>query len=286
VKLKNFLPTAIPLKELVKNSPVGEYETRIILEDLFGVKPTDFIDDKNFSRLNSYKFNKITTKISAGYPLQYAVGFTYFANSKIFVNESVLIPRPESEMVVELGKEFLSDRINEKTTIVDVGTGSGCIIISLKNNFLNRKNFEFFGVDVSNNALKTAQKNARENKAEIEFLKSDLLSSSKLPKRIDLILANLPYVDLSLQNPDLKYEPENAIYCANEGFHFIEDLIRQLPNRLSKNGLAVFEVGYNHTKNIQSIAKEFNQLKFSIQKDLNNYPRYLLVRFKKDMPLV
>lgn len=286
MKLKNFLAAKISLKELIKNSPLPYHETRIILRDVFGFDDSEIIKNPQISNQLLKKFNKMSSEIAAGYPLQYAIGFTYFLDAKINVNRDVLIPRPESEEIVELAREFLSERTREKTTIIDVGTGSGCISIALKKLFEQLTNFDFFAVDLSQKALKVAQKNATLNKTDIVFLKSDLLDNKNLPQRFDLITANLPYIDTISKITELRFEPDSALYCADEGFELIERLIRQLPQRLTKDGLAISEIGYNHTLKIQEIAKEMNQLKFSIQKDLNNHPRYLLVRPKKDMPLV
>lgn len=276
VKSKNFL-AQITILDLINKSPLSHNDSAIVLEDLFGFKRSE-IQDAKISNFKAKRFFKIANKINSGYPLQYAVGFTYFLNNKILLNNHVLIPRFETEQLVQIANDFLKDNQRNGGNVIDVGTGSGAIAIALD----KYSNYKYFASDVSPRALKIASRNAELNKTKINFVKSDLLGSNKLPKKFTLICANLPYIDESSQIADLRFEPKSALYCSDFGFDLISKLIHQLPQRLEANGMAIFEIGYNHQDKIIKLSKELNNLKFSIQKDLNDFPRYLIVRFKKD----
>lgn len=195
---------------------------------------------KNELRIENYANRRIKSE-----PLAYILGHKEFYGLDFKVNKHTLIPRPETELLVELVlKNNLTMKQFNKETIIDVGTGSGNIIISLAKSLEERskkKEIRFFGTDISSEALKIAKYNAKKNKLnkKIKFIKSDLLNSKKLQKKITMkqcgnvtIIANLPYLSKKIYNstkPDIKnYEPKSALYSPQGGLRHYEKLLRQI----------------------------------------------------------
>ena len=169
-------------------------------------------------------------------PIAYILGYKEFYGRKFTVSPSVLIPRPESEDLIALFLELTASEITEKT-LIDVGTGSGCLGITAK---LERNNLSVILSDISKPALKIAEKNADTLKADVTIQQQSLLNGQIRP--VDYIFANLPYVDKSWDvSPELKCEPELALFAEDEGLKLISELILQAPRCLTSNGLLFIE---------------------------------------------
>ena len=169
-------------------------------------------------------------------PIAYILGYKEFYGRRFTVSPSVLIPRPESEDLIYLFLALTASEITEKT-LIDVGTGSGCLGITAK---LERNNLSVILSDVSKPALKIAEKNADKLKADVTIQQQSLLNGQIRP--VDYIFANLPYVDKSWDvSPELKYEPEIALFAEDEGLKLISELISQAPRCLTSNGLLFIE---------------------------------------------
>jgi len=179
-----------------------------------------------------------------GKPLAYILGYKEFYGRRFAVTPEVLIPRPETEDIIELAKAI------KPTSIIDVGTGSGCIAITLA---LELPKTEIIAVDISNTALGVAQKNAKQLGARVDFRKNDLLEGLALPEN-PLIIANLPYVDKTwnwLDKNTLSYEPELALYAQKEGL----ELIYRLIDRLNVPCRLLLEADPSQHAQIKSYAK-------------------------------
>lgn len=169
-------------------------------------------------------------------PIAYILGYKEFYGRRFTVSPSVLIPRPESEDLISLFLELTASEITEKT-LIDVGAGSGCLGITAK---LERNNLSVILSDVSKPALKIAEKNADTLKADVTIQQQSLLNGQIRP--VDYIFANLPYVDKDWDvSPELKYEPELALFAEDEGLKLILELISQAPRCLTSNGLLFIE---------------------------------------------
>lgn len=169
-------------------------------------------------------------------PIAYILGYKEFYGRRFTVSPSVLIPRPESEDLISLFLELTASEITEKT-LIDVGTGSGCLGITAK---LERNNLSVILSDVSKPALKIAKKNADALKADVTIQQQSLLNGQIRP--VDYIFANLPYVDKDWDvSPELKYEPDIALFAEGEGLKLILELISQAPRCLTSNGLLFIE---------------------------------------------
>ncbi len=191
-------------------------------------------------------FERITKKRQAGMPAAYLLGYKYFYGLKFKVNRNVLIPRPETEWLVDETLGMIKRRLRTNPTkalrILDVGTGSGCIAISIAKNVDPRK-VKIYATDISLGALTVAKENARENKVKVKFSEHNLLSDVK--GKFDVIIANLPYVPISDYqhlNTNLKYEPKNALTDDSENFILIQRLLSQASKKLSTKGKLMLEI--------------------------------------------
>lgn len=173
-------------------------------------------------------------------PLAYITGHKEFYGRRFIVTPSVLIPRPESEVIIEILSEIISEEGHSATQakrLVDVGTGSGCLGITAK---LEHPNLDVTLLDIDRHALTIAQKNATALNAAVHTTKSDLLSG--YPVQTDIILANLPYVDETWErSPETNHEPALALFAKQEGLQLIYRLIDQAVDSLAHGGSILFE---------------------------------------------
>ncbi|MBT4728715.1 MAG: peptide chain release factor N(5)-glutamine methyltransferase [Bacteroidetes bacterium] len=206
------------------SSLYGELEAQAIVyllfEDLLGIRKTDIFTKNSdvLSKSDLIKLKYAEADLLQQIPIQHIVGFAYFMDLKIKVNKDVLIPRPETEELIQL---VLNDFKDASIRILDIGTGSGCIAISIKNK-LPKANVQ--AIDVSEKALNLAKENAKVNGVDVEFTQIDILNERewlKLNKRnFDVIISNPPYVTqsdkLQMQKNVLEYEPELALFVPEE----------------------------------------------------------------------
>ena len=213
------------------------------------------------------KFNKLLRRKQQNYPLAYLRGYQEFYGLKFLVNKNVLIPRPESELLVEQALKFIKKIKNPK--IIDLGTGSGCLIIALAKN--NPRPAEYLATDISIKALRTAKTNSRRLglKNKIKFIKSNLLN--KIPQqKFDLIIANLPYLTFQqLKKPSIQQEPRQALLAGKDGLKYYQKLLKKLPAYLAEKYLILLEID----------PKQKNQLESLIQQSLPNSK----IQFLKDL---
>lgn len=191
-------------------------------------------------------------------PLAYILGFKEFYGLKIKVTPSVLIPRPETESMVETA--VISAPRNSQ--VLELGTGSACIAISLKK---NRPDLTITATDISDEALNIARQNAKTYHVDIKFTKSDLFSAFQIFKGstppFDLILANLPYVPSGTRHEaELNYEPVQALYAGVDGLKYYRIFLELLPNYLKPDGFALIEAGLAQFVTIKQIATTNNYI--------------------------
>jgi len=251
-----------------------------------------FFSEKKFSKHRKSFFQK-TALLQKGWPLAYILSSKWFFGRKFFVNKSVLIPRPDTEILVELAVHYA--KTEKPGKIIDVGTGSGAIIISvaleLKNHFpkntkpRNARQGIFFGIDLSKKALGVAKKNAKIllPKEKIFFKNGSLLSP--LAKKITgeknlLILANLPYLSKKeLSEKSIKFEPKLALYGGKNPQEKIEKLLRQIAKLKLQRFCVLLEVNFDQAKKVKktaSILLPGSEIK--IHKDLAGFQRFVEIR--------
>ena len=212
--------------------------------------------------------------LKKNYPIQYLIGYVDFYGNTIKVNESVLIPRPETEYLVQL----TYDKINKKNPVIlDMCTGSGCIAVALKKLIPNS---EIYAVDKSIRALNVARDNFLSNKTKIYYLKSDLFNNlPNYPTEYDVIISNPPYISKNETiGNSVKKEPKIALYSKDNGLYHIKKIIDEGIKRLSKNGFISLEIGETQKEEIESFLKEkHNNYKYEFKKDLTGKTRYLFI---------
>lgn len=213
-------------------------------------------------------------KLNKGVPVQYIVGEVDFYGFLLKVNDSVLIPRFETEQLVELTIEYIKNMFDKKIDIVDLGTGSGCIAITLKN-YLD---CNMDAVDISNKALEVAKINAKNNDALINFYLGDMLNP--LNKRYDCIISNPPYIsyDEEIMAIVKNNEPESALYADNNGLFFYEEILKSCNNYLKDKFIIAFEIGQTQAHSIKNMALNYlDGVRVIIKKDLKNLDRFVFI---------
>jgi release factor glutamine methyltransferase len=218
----------------------------------------------------------IQDKLDNNYPIQYLIGYVDFYGYKINVDERALIPRYETEGLIELVLNTIKDNGLNITNILDIGTGTGCIDIVLSKK-LNNTNIST--IDISADALELAKDNYKINNVNnVEVINKDIFEYNTNNK-YDLIISNPPYVDVNEEvDESTKYEPQNAIFADNQGLIFYEYIIKNSVNWVNDKSIIAFEIGYNQGNYLLKYAKEYypNAI-IEIEKDLSNRDRYLLI---------
>lgn len=227
-------------------------------------------------------FRRLFARVIAGEPVQYVLGKTNFCGLEIVLDNRVLIPRPETEGLVELAiKEISKSFPQGKITIADIGTGSGCIAFALEKAFLNAK---IFATDISPEALEVARKNCLNLHSKVILLQGDTVNPLfKRSEKIDVLVSNPPYIEniLDVDENVKKFEPGLALY-AEHGIDYYESIIKQVRLILNDNGIIFFEINYDQEERLTSIVKKFlphSYYKFT--KDLQGKTRYLHVHYNK-----
>ena len=213
-------------------------------------------------------------RLENGEPVQYIVGDVNFYGNTIKVDNRVLIPRFETEGLVEIALKYLT---NTNLDIVDLGTGSGCISITLKKKL---PNITIDAVDISNDALDLAKENAELNNVHINFINGDMLKP--LSKKYDCIISNPPYIAYDEEVMDIvkNNEPNIALYADNNGLYFYEEILKNCKNYLKDKYCIFFEIGYNQALRIKDIAVKYLDCNVEIKKDLQGFDRYVIITNK------
>ena len=210
--------------------------------------------------------------LKKNYPIQYLIGYVDFYNCKINVNENVLIPRFETEYLVEKTIHLLQNK--KLKSGIDLCTGSGAIAIALKKNL----NTQIDACDISNEALEIAQKNALENNVQINFFKKDILNDT-LDGKYDFIISNPPYVKKGeYTSEETTYEPQIALFADETGLVFYKKILELSKKILNSHGIIIFEIGDTLSEEIKKIALDiYPKAIITIQKDYNNFNRFMFI---------
>lgn len=234
-------------------------------------------------KLDRDKFHLISTVLKKrilGEPLQYILGKTEFMGLEFKVTPDVFIPRPETEILVETAINVVHSRKFIVHSILELGTGSGCIAISLAN-FLPNANIT--AIDISENTIEIAKQNALLNNVKIIFLLSDLFNNYELRTiNYDLIVSNPPYVattDIEELDLEVKYEPRMAIDGGRDGLDFYRRIISESPYYLKKDGFLILEMGFNQCRSIKEFFGSSNRFEvLEVVKDYNNIDRVIIAQ--------
>jgi hypothetical protein len=192
-----------------------------------------------------------------------------------FVNQNVLIPRSDTEILVE---EVINTYKNEHVKILDMCTGSGCIAISLKKYM---QNSEVYGIDISKEALKVAQINAQSNNVDVKFKCSDMFADIQ-DKDFDVIVSNPPYIKTQVINTldkEVKNEPIIALDGGEDGLYFYKKIINEAFNFLADNGMIFLEIGYDQKEELTKLIKADKRYELvKTKKDLGDNDRIVVVK--------
>ncbi|HQW69205.1 MAG TPA: peptide chain release factor N(5)-glutamine methyltransferase [Flavobacterium sp.] len=232
------------------------------------------------------QWETVLTELKTYKPIQYILGETEFYGLPFLVNENVLIPRPETEELVQLILVESQKSKVESFKILDIGTGSGCIPISLKKNLPSA---EVFAIDVSKNALEVAQKNAEINGVEVNFTEANILltdslalptHNSQLTTLFDIIVSNPPYVrnlEKAEINPNvLEFEPHLALFVEdNDALLFYRKITELAKNHLSENGKLYFEINQYLGKETVALVESYGFKKVQLLKDIYGNDRMI-----------
>ena len=231
-----------------------------------------YIKENNLD--NNY-YNKCLKELETGKPIQYIIGNVDFYGNIINVNESVLIPRFETELLVDKTinkiKNIFKDTLVD---ILDLGTGSGCIAITLKKEI----NSNVDALDISIDAINVAKQNAKENNVNINFINQDM--STYKEKKYDVIISNPPYIRYDEEIMDIvkNNEPHLALYADDNGLYYYKQIIDNIPYITKEKYLVCFEIGYTQSDYIVEYANKYlNDINIFVEKDYSNKDRFIFI---------
>ena len=255
----------------------AQKEIEIILKHFFNYTEIDKIKGKKLNNAQLKKLeNIVQTRISKNFPIQYIIGEAYFMGEYFKVTSEVLIPRDETEILVNKAIEIIKK--HEFSSVLDIGTGSGCIACTIA----KQTNATVLGVDISSDALRIALDNV--TKLNINnhavFRKSDLFSKVRSDEKFDVIVSNPPYIPHNTElEKEVLAEPHIALFADDNGLYFYKKIIAEAPNYLNSKGYLMFELGINEAKSVKQIMqKDFENIE--IFKDLADIERVIIGQLK------
>ncbi len=239
-------------------------------------KRSESHSQKELSKRQERRIEKFLKQRKKHKPLAYVTKSAEFFGFDFFVNKNVLIPRPETEELVDM----IQKQINDQTKLLDIGTGSGAIAITLQ----KLTNAEVVAVDISKKAIFVAKKNAKKLDAKVDFVCSNLFENLQ-GQVFDVIVSNPPYVSesefLTLEKDVKDFEPKLALVAENDGMKIYEEIIKEAPKYLTKNGKIFFEIGHTQAERMEKLLeKDFGNI--TIKKDLEGKDRMVFAVKKGD----
>lgn len=269
-------------KNLYQSTSLSDYdissEIDFVIEMLTGLSSTDILLGKQIAPSFDEKILEVLTeRVKTNRPIQQILGKAYFAGQIYSVNENTLIPRPETEFLVDVcQKKFPKDK---RISILDIGTGSGCIAIELAKYYTNSK---ITAVDVCQATIDKACENAQYHGVsdKINFVKSDVFSN--LTGTFDMIVSNPPYIPFSMeiQKDVYDYEPHSALFADDNGLYFYKKIITEGKSFLNKNGFMAFEVGFNQGNEVMGLFEQNGYVNISFTQDCDSINRVVSADFQ------
>lgn len=253
---------------------------RILIEELFGLSYADIVcgATEQLSADDTLRLDTAVRRIEQGEPLQHVLGYADFCSNRFSVNGSVLIPRPETEWLVDEGAKLMSTTAAPSSKrILDIGTGSGCIAISLK---LRLGDAYVEAWDISEEALRTAQDNADALKAEVVFCKRDALKAENIAAPWDLIVSNPPYICDSersaMDDNVLLHEPHTALFVPDDDpLRFYRAIARYALLTLNAGGSLLFECNTRYAEATGEMMREMGFEEVTVSDDCFGLPRFV-----------
>ena len=265
------------IKDILNTKDIDKNQIKLALEQVLNLSTPEILlnKDKELTKQEEKKYRKIEKKLKKGLPVQYITKKAYFYNDEYYVNKNTLIPRPETEILIKDTLNLIKEKYqNKDIKILDIGTGSGVIAITL--NKLN-KNYQITATDISKKALKVAIKNQKEKKTNIKFIKTDLYKN--INDKFDVLISNPPYIEENSNNVEKQVkenEPHLALYGGKDGLDYYKSILKDIKKVLKEDHIIAFEIGENQGNKIKKLIKQqFPEDKITIKKDYNNHDRYI-----------
>jgi release factor glutamine methyltransferase len=271
---------AFGAKEL-EDFPAKQLEARILLADILKMSSTTLLTSYNepLTKDDESKFLKHIKRRKLFEPIAYITGKKEFYGLDFLINEHVLIPRPDTELLVDNAiREYENNYANNEIRVLDLGTGSGAIAISLA---INIPLAQIVATDISEEALALATKNAELNNvaSKIKFIKSDWYENIS-DEKFDFIISNPPYIadqDKVYMSPEtLQYEPHQALFAQDNGLVHYKHIIAHANEFLANNGKIFLEIGFNQAKPVMSIFEKYAFKEIQILQDLGGNDRVVI----------
>lgn len=269
-KISDWLKNATEkLREIGTDNPRNE--SLMILSKSVGIEKEKIITHQD-DFIQTQKADELLERRLRGEPMAYIISEKEFYKRVFFVNENVLIPRPETEFIVEFAIPYL----NSCKTAIDVGTGSGVIAISLS---LENKNVQWIASDISVLALQVAKRNVLRHDANVHLVCCDMLSGFTR-NGFDLLVSNPPYIAQDDQYIEIgvkSWEPATALF-ADDGMKYIKQLVKEAREVLKQNGVLIFEFGFNQSLKVEQLLRD--DWEYELIRDLSNIDRIAIARKK------
>lgn len=271
------------IKEILKignkkilNITEPKLKLRLLISKILN-KPKEFLITHSEEELNKIQESKILEgleKLANNVPIQYIINEQEFMGIKFYVDENVLIPQPDTEILVE---QIIKDCKNTNKKILDLCTGSGCIAISIKKYIPQT---EIFASDISLKALEVAKKNAKQNNTDINFIESDLFQNINNEK-FDMIVSNPPYIKqdvIKCLDKEVQNEPYIALDGGKDGLNFYRKIIKEAYEYLTNDGKIYLEIGYDQKEDLIDLYNKDGRYKdIKCIKDLANNDRVIVI---------
>lgn len=270
--------------QLSEVSPSWKAEARTIVCHVLGIEPIDLVLSRD-RHMTEFEIDQITVTVKARLervPLQYTLAKQDFYGLEFHVDDNVLIPRPETEILVEFVIDAAKQIVKgEKGRILDIGVGSGAIVIALATRL---ETFEFVGCDIDEGALSVARQNGVKHGVDdrIEWIQSDLFKRLPSGKPFDLIVSNPPYIPDSdkagLEPEVVDHEPHLALFGGLDGLDFYRRIIPEAQPYLAPGGMVAFEAGHDQYLAIEELFKTYGYVEIGHFEDLAGIPRFIYGR--------
>jgi release factor glutamine methyltransferase len=273
------LRAARRLREAGVPEPVASAE--VLLAELLDVGRADLAFRREpLSAEQRDLYESFVARRLAREPVQRILGYAYFRNLKLWLNEETLIPRPDTESVVDAALELIDD-MPEAPTVLDVGTGTGVIAIAIAQ---ERPRCEVHATEISGRAIEIAQHNAAENGASVAFYRADLVAGlDGFKDRVDLLVSNPPYVGREetdrLAPEVIEWDPHVALFSDGDGLHFYRRLFAEAPPLLKSGAGVVLEVGDRQARPVLDLGEAAGFIPLGIRNDLAGTPRVAVLRW-------
>ena len=269
----------------IYNIEESNLKVRLLLSNLLG-KNKEYLlihDMEELKKDVEEAFWNGIARLKLGEPIQYIIGKQEFYGLDFFVNKNVLIPQPDTEiLVVETLENIKQYFYSKNIKILDLCTGSGAIAISIKKNvdkYCGQTN-EIWASDISHEALSIAEINSEKNNVEINFIESDLFNN--INERFDVIVSNPPYIETNVIHNlpvEVQNEPKLALDGGEDGLEFYRTIAKEAPNFLNSEGIVLVEIGYNQKDEVIRIFEENNYKEIYSKKDYSGNDRIVVARF-------